>query len=425
MRASLLTCLAGSVLIIGTANVQAGSFIDDSKISLRYSNYYWNEDPDDGWLPLYRNEWVHAARASFQSGFFNDIFALDYAIGGAKDLKIGDDATFVTNLPKTPQTTTGIGGTIEAYGKLRLLNTDEHSLLVGYGKKTRKRVQYQDNTTRILPASTVGFDVDYKRGGLNLYFTQFDKFSPRHLPAGFGDSLKTKSGDTIDNMRIYGVGYALPTGTELKLEYAESKQYLKSTFAQVAHKFDLGEKRAISLSASYGNQQDAGSLFGKEHEATFVDLQSKYSFSNYYVGLAYNQVSDGNFEETFFAADHGHFASSAKMFYMFGLEGEDTVKLSAGMSFADFGIPQMRWDIHYGLSDGAKNITDLERSELQSVMQYRFDGDLKGLSLAWLHTEFDTNFTGAPHVVNNAGAPTAATIDHHADRFYVNYTYNF
>ncbi len=434
MKSMISICVAGSVLAASACNVNAAGFFEDSKSTVRYSNFYWDENPDDGIGPT-RNEWVHGIQASFKSGYYKDVLAFDYSYGAAGDLHVGDDANNITNLTKgsSVQSPHSIANTMEAYAKIKLLEKEGLLLKIGLGKTTRKRLQYADDVTRIMPAATTGFDMDYTFSDLNLYFTQIEKFSPRNSSshATWGDDLTTGDGTVIDHLRLFGAGYVLPTGTKLDFEYAESEDYLKSTFARASHKFKLADKHAIDLSVSYGNQQDAGSLFGADHEASFVDLQTKYTFGNYYVGLAYNQVSDGDYDETFFAADHGTFASSAKNFYMFGLEGEDMVKVSAGMSFADLGIPQMRWDLKYAVSDGAEGYTDFERNEFQSVMQYRFDGALKGLHLVWLHAEHNTDGTAdgvtrtGPLISNNSAVSPAGMFTHHADRLYINYVVKF
>ncbi|MNN91473.1 hypothetical protein D3C81_2095950 [compost metagenome] len=62
---------------------------------------------------------------------------------------------------------------------------------------------------------------------------------------------------------------------------------------------------------------------------------------------------------------------------------------------------------------------------MQTVLQYNFDGVLKGLSAAWLHVEFETEGTpdGISRFMTTRGP--AGIITHNAERFYLNYVFNF
>lgn len=295
-------------------------------------------------------------------------------------------------------------------------------------------MQYKDNTTRILPTSTLGWDMDYRFDGGSVYFTQIDGFSPRN-GSTFSEDLRTFNGDQIDYLRLMGASYNFSENTRLCVEYAESDDYLKSYQLALSHKIALGDKDALNLKLQYGQQKDAGALFEyagagpfssePEHSARFYELGAKYSHGPYYVGLSMTEVRGDDYDRTFFAQDYGTWDSSAKNFYWFGLEDERMFKVSAGMSFADLGLPALRWDAHYAYSTEAAGFDDFDRDELQSVLQYRFGGALEGLHLAWLHVEHNTD--GTPDGVKRTAAKysNAGLITHHADRIYLNYSVKF
>ncbi|SIQ76466.1 OprD family outer membrane porin [Marinobacterium stanieri] len=425
----------GALALAAPVLASASDFIDQSETSIRYAQYYWDEDPDKGFGPT-RDEWVHAIQATFKSGYFADRVGLDLSAALAGDLNVGGEANSLTNLsPNTSiQDPHGIGKLTEAYLRFQPLGADNTGLKLGIGKKVRSRTQYADNTTRILPASTTGADLDYAFKHGSVYFTQIEGFSPRNTSAS-SNSLENFNGDKIDHLRILGTNLKLPFNISANLEHAESKDYLKSSFASLSKSFTLNNDAKIQLHFKYGNQQDAGDLFEttgagpyaaeSDHDATFYELGGKYSQGPYYLGAHVTKTRGDDYDRVFFAEDYGHWSSAAKNFYWFGLEDEQMIKLSGGMSFADLGIPQLRWDAHYAWSDDAAGFNDFERTELQSVLQYRFDGALKGLHLAWLHVEHDTE--GTPDGVRRTSLPftPAGIITHHADRIYLNYTVKF
>lgn len=424
-----LTCC----LLVGA--VHAGGFIDDSKTSLRYSQFYWKANDGGGFGPT-RDEWVQAAQFSFNSGWYRDVLGVDYSYGLADDLHIGGDANNITNLEKgdTVQSPHGIAKPIEAYLRGRIAG-DAGELTLGTGKKVRRYAQYRDDVTRILPAATVGFDLGYRLDALDLRFSRIHAFSPRN-ENGWGDDLTNFRGDKIDDLQLYAFAYKLPFGTGLQAEYAESADYLREAMVKVEHSFDLGGGRGLDLYATTGLQEDAGKLFEysgvrglyeaeDSHDARYLDMSAKFRSGAYYAGLAYNKVWGDDFDRLFFAKDHGTWNSSAKLFYYFGLENEEMVRLSGGMSFADIGLPQLRLDAYYAFSTHAAGYDDFSRKDFQTVLQYNFDGVLKGLSAIWLHEEFDTD--GTPDGVSRfvASRGPAGIITQNSERFYLNYVFNF
>ncbi|MNZ27844.1 outer membrane porin, OprD family [compost metagenome] len=427
--------LAGLTGCLLAAGVHAEGFLDDSKTSLRYSQFYWDENDGGGFGPT-RDEWVQAAQFSFNSGWYRDMLGVDYSYGLANDIHVGDDANSISNLEKddSVQSPHGIAKPVEAYLRGKFAG-GAGELNLGAGKKIRRYAQYRDDTTRILPAATVGFDLGYRLDPVELRFSRIHAFSPRH-ENGWGDELTNFRGEQIDDLRLYALAWKLPTGSSLQAEYAESDDYLREAMVKLEHSFDLGAGRGLDLYATSGLQQDAGKLFEyggvkglyeaeESHDARYLDLSAKYRSGAYYAGVAYNKVWGDDFDRLFFAKDHGTWNSSAKLFYYFGLENEEMFKLSAGMSFADFGLPQLRLDAYYALSTHAAGFDNFSRDELQTILQYNFDGVLKGLSAVWLHDEFDTDGTpdGISRHMTTRGP--AGIITHNAERFYLNYVFNF
>ncbi|MDT4829014.1 outer membrane porin, OprD family [compost metagenome] len=432
VQSRYLAGMAGCLLVGGAG---AEGFIEDSASSLRYSQFYWKENNGDGVGPT-RDEWVQGTQFSFNSGWYHDLLGLDYSYGLADDLRIGDGATSISNLEAddSVQSPHGLAKPIEAYLRGRLAG-DAGELVLGGGKKIRRYAQYYDDTTRILPAATQGVDLDYRVEGLNLRYSRIDGFSPRN-ENGWGDDLTNFRGETIGNLQLFALGVPLPFGSRLLAEYAESDQYLRAASLKLEHSVELAPGNFLDLYATAGMQQDAGKRFEYEgvpglyeaedsHDARYIDLYARYRTGNYYLGMTYNKVRGDDFDRLFFSKDHGAWNSSAKLFYFFGLEEEEMFKLIGGTNFSVIGVPQLRLDIHYAFSDHAAGYDGFSRREFQSLLQYNFDGPLKGLSLVWLHNEFHTK--GQPDGIDRFASSRgpAGIITHNAERFYLNYVFAF
>jgi len=429
------SAMAGLACYVLTTGVQAAGFIEDSKTSLRYSQFYWNENDGGGVGPT-RDEWVQGAQFSFNSGWYNDMLGVDYSYGLANDLNIGENTTSISNLEQRKSVTDphGTAKPLEAYLRGKFAG-EAGELNVGAGKKIRRYGQYRDDTTRILPAATIGYDLGYRLNTLEARFSRIHAFSPRQ-ENGWGDDLTNFFGDKIDNLRLYALSWKAPTGTTLRTEYSESTDYLRESMVKVEHSFNFDPAHGIDVYAATGNQQDAGKLFEfggvkglyepeQSHDARYMDLSFKYRTGPYYAGFAYNKVWGDDYDRLFFAKDHGTWDSSAKNFYYFGLKNEEMFKLSAGINFAAFGIPGLKLDTYYAMSTHAAGYDNFSRDDFQTVLQYAFQGALKGLSAVWLHEEFETN--GTPDGVSRftASRGPAGILTHNAERFFFNYTYDF
>ncbi|NBF12767.1 OprD family outer membrane porin [Pseudomonas sp. Fl4BN1] len=428
--------MTGLLCCLVCTGAGAEGFLEDSRTSLRYSQSYWKENDGGGFGPT-RDEWVQATQFSFSSGWYRDVLGIDYSYGLADALHVGREANSISNLraDRSVQQPHGIAKPLELY--LRGRWVDENGTLSGgVGKKSRQYELYRDDRySRILPAATLGQDLGYEYGALSLNLSRIDGFSPRN-ESGWSQDLRNHQGRTIEDLRLYALGYVLPDGSRLQLEHGVARDYLRSSSVKLAHGFELAPGRGIDIHAIWGRQQDAGKRFEyggvrglyeaeSSHDARHLDLSFKYRFSRYYTGLTWNKVWGDDFDRTFFAQDHGTWNSSGKLFYYFGLENEEMVKLLGGMDFADVGLPRLKLDLHYAFSDHARGYQGFSRREFQSVLQYQFDGALKGLDLAWLHGRFRTQ--GEPDGVQRQSISRgpAGIISHSAERFYLNYTYRF
>ncbi|GAC1031928.1 hypothetical protein thsps21_27560 [Pseudomonas sp. No.21] len=428
--------LAGLACLTLAGLCQGGTFLEDSKLAVRYSQYYWKES-NGGEVGPVRDEWVQATLLGFNSGWYREVLGFDYAYGLADDLRVGRDATSISNLEAghSVRSPHGIAKPVEAYLRARLAG-EPGELQLGLGKKSRRYAQYYDDPfSRVLPPSTLGADVDFRRPGLELRYSRIEGFSARN-ESGWADDLTNFRGRKIDALHLFALGLELPGVGTLKLEYGESEDYLRVGSAKLERSLALGGARLLDLYATLGAQQDAGRLFDyggvpglydatSSHGARYLDLSARMRWPHHYLGMTWNQVRGDDFDRFFFSQDHGTWNSSAKLFYLFGAEGEAMFKLVAGTDFAALGLPGLRLDGHYAFSDHAAGYDGFSRREFQGVLQYRFAGLLDGLSLAWLHNEFHTKgrADGVTRFTPSRGP--AGVITHNAERLYLNYVYSF
>ncbi|MDC8805374.1 OprD family outer membrane porin [Halomonas pacifica] len=431
LASRLALCLVPTLAL----SAQASPSPDEASASLQYRNYYWDENPRDGIGPT-RDEWVHGLLLELDSGEIHDTFGVELGLGAADALSVGSGADNITNLRPgdSVQDPHGIAKVTRAYLRAEFGN-DHHRLRLGAGKQTRRHRLYADNTSRILPSASLGYDLAYEVGDLELYLSRIERFSRRD-DSGWGDRLSTFDGREIDAVNLAGVDYALPADLRLEAEYLESDDYLRQGLVRLSHQARLGEDLTLHSQVAHGRQEDAGERFETQgipglypaadgHDARYNEFGLRLTHRDKYLGLAHTRVWGGNYDRLLFADDHGHWDSAANNFYRFGLEGEAMWKVSTGLGFADLGLPGLRWDGHYAVSDEATGFSDFSRREWQSVLQYRFAGALDGLSLAWLYVNHDTD--GEPAAVDGK-APTfgpAGLITHEANRLYLTYRYAF
>lgn len=429
--------LAGAALLfsLSPSLVFAEGFTEDSQTQLQYRQYYWNEDPGSGVGPT-RDEWVHALRLDYTSGFYRDIIGLDLGFGVADALAVGSEANNVSNLSADGdlQDPDAIVKPTTAYLKMRF-GDEGNRLRLGWGKKVRDYHLYADDTTRILPAASIGFDAAYDYRNLSLYAARIERFSPRD-ESGWGDDLSTFDGQAIDSVDLAGVDYILPGELKAEAEYLSARDYLDAAFLRLSRDFAITPDSTLAVALAHGNQRDGGALFEEqgvpglypaddEHDSRYNELSLTWRQDGNYLGVAYSKVLGDHFDRVLFDRDYGTWESVADNFYRFGLGGEAMWKISAGLDLAKLGLEGLRWDGHYAHSDKADGYTGFSRREFLSMLQYRFPGPLDGLSLAWLHVNFETQGEPRPGSDKQLNLGPAGFITHDVDRLYLTYSYDF
>ncbi|SIQ40812.1 OprD family outer membrane porin [Marinobacterium stanieri] len=378
-------------------NANASVLLENDVLRLTYKNYYWNEDPNsygsiDGGST--RNEWVHAALLDYSTGYINDWIKLDYGFAVADQLSIGSDVTDVSNLPSNSADITNpdsMVSTQTAYLSLRYPG-DTFALTAGAGKKRRSSLLYDDSNSRILPSTTVGFDLSADTEKLTLYFTQFDKHSPRNND-NWGDSLENFLGEEIEYVSYFGAQYRFDNGLSVDAMKLEAKDYLRERLLKAQYSMPLSQESSLQMSFIYGNQQDAGQLFERsglggyapagDLDVDFYDAGIDYQHGPYTLSLNYLTVKGGDFNRVLFSSDHGTWNTSGNNWSFNGLENEKMIRIGVATDFSQMGVPGLFWVVQGIGSYDAAGYDDFSRKELVSYVSYDFQGALKGLNVSW------------------------------------------
>ncbi|TCK16403.1 OprD family outer membrane porin [Marinobacterium mangrovicola] len=395
--------VAISMLLPLTFNANADVLRDGDELKLTYKNYYWNESAqrgDDGRVwGADRDEWIQAALLEYNSGFIDDWIRFEYGAIAADNLNIGSSATNITNLSDNDRDgePDGLLGTQTAYIETRYQG-EGFILSAGVGKKARLAPVYKDNTTRIIDATSVGYDLNAKLGNLQLYFTELNKMSQRNED-DWGEPLTNYSGERIDSLRYFGAQYRFSNGLSLEAAQAESEDYIRERMARARYMLPLQNQHSLMFGLSYGTLDSVGDLYNQDASAPFLsffnddlsasyhELSLGYRLPGIALSLNYSNVQGGDWnynlvEQEFRQWDtHNQYAWS-----WFGLEGEDAISLLGMVDFSHFGVPGLRWNAGVWFSDDAKGFRDFKRHDFTSVLSYDFPGAFKGLNLSWMHS---------------------------------------
>ncbi|MGY0216993.1 OprD family outer membrane porin [Endozoicomonadaceae bacterium StTr2] len=430
--------LAVMVATTAAASAQAAETVTmDPSLDLTYRNYFWkqkdNARKDDNLNAYYRDEWVQALIADFDTGYVNDMVGAVVTAGATHTLHAENDTpnngkkVHTTNIAEGRDgKTNDIAGLQQAYLKAKY-NIGEVALKGSFGVKKRGYELYGNSGSRILAGSSNGLDLSAEWKDLKVYASRITGASNRNQSALSRDlyvNIKKDangnitSRDKLDNVTLYGVNYSI-AGVDLTAEHLVSKDYLKKTFLKAAHSFELAEGMTLDTDIRYGHATDAGKLYdNQDYKSSYFNANAKINYMNAYLGFGFNKVKDGDWDDN--VGDKGNAGSyntTLSQWYDYDKEGEKAWIVEAGYNFADLGMPGLSWDVYYAQGKDAKNYkSDFKRQETFSFVTYKFDGQLKGLKVKWLHVQANANGTKIGETKNSMKNRDRS------NRFYIEYS---
>ncbi|WP_067514566.1 OprD family outer membrane porin [Endozoicomonas ascidiicola] len=408
--------LAKSVLGVAVAAAVASTSVQaaeeivtiDPSLTFTYKNYYWdydnkNKSGNEGKT----SEWAHALVADFDTGYVNDLVGAVVTAGyvGALD----NDNSF-SNVPKASNGKDGndFSGFQQAYLKARttLSGVD---FAGSVGVKKRGTETYSDSGSRLVAASSMGYDLSAGFGGANFYFTEITGVSGRD------DSALSNKTTTGEDLQIIGANYSYE-GLGLAAEYGEVDKGKEQTFLKAGYGFDLDDMSSVDLDIRYGKLE----VDGTKTESKYHNLNATYNYGNGYVGVGYNKTKDGNYDADYgIGGNNGSFNSSLALWADYANEDEKAYVVNGGYNFADQGLEGLSVDVWYGKGKDAKGVDGFERREYGSYVSYAFDGSFEGLSVAWLYTNYREEGI-APKT--GGGTENLDKNDIDVNRFYLTYS---
>ncbi|WP_194842694.1 OprD family outer membrane porin [Endozoicomonas sp. OPT23] len=409
-KSALCAAVATSVF---AASAQAETSSFDPSLELTYKNYYWKQknkvDAEKGKPEYYRDSWVQALVADFDTGYINDSIGAVLTFGVAN--KIDVKGPSITNLGSNGN---AISGFQQAYlkGKHSFGDVD---VKAEYGVKKRGYELYGNSGSRILAASSYGADLSAEYKDLKVYGARITGASNRNQSA-FQRDLEIDGKKT--NVVLVGANYKI-AGVGLTGEHLIVKDYLKKNFVKADYTFDLGGDLKLATDVRYGQAKDGGSLLaGSDYKSSFINTNATLKKGDLFVGVGYNTVSDGDWNDGVGGRGNaGSYPSSASQWNDYNKEGSKTYILTTGYNFAGVGVPGLSADMTFAVSKDAKNYTDYKGRDFISYVSYKFDGQLKGLSLAWLHAQ--DNYEGT---AKSGKEDDNIKSRDRSNRFYLKYT---
>ncbi|MBO9482578.1 OprD family outer membrane porin [Salinisphaera sp. G21_0] len=367
---------------VAATSVQASEAVTmDPSLTFTYKNYYFDTNNKDAGKKR-GHDWSHALIADFDTGYVNGLVGAVVTAGYAGPLDV--DSGFATNVSggSDKKQDDAISGFQQAYLKAQhsFSGVDFDGTV---GVKKRSTETYSDSGSRVLAASSTGYDLSVGFEGANAYFTEITGVSERDASTLNGDLYG--GGSKVDSLRILGANYSYE-GLDLAVEYGKSKDLVKQAFLKAGYGFELDDMSSVELDVRYGRAKSDES--DNDAKAKYYNLNASYNYGNAYVALGYNKTKDGDYNSDYIDGEHGKFNSSLSLWEDYAEEGEKAYVVSAGYNFADQGLSGLTWDVWYGKGTDAKEINDFKRSEYGSYVSYAFDGSLEGLSVAWLFTKY-------------------------------------
>ncbi|WP_257294824.1 OprD family porin [Endozoicomonas sp. YOMI1] len=390
---------------VAATSVQASEAVTmDPSLTFTYKNYYFDTNNKDAGKKS-GHDWSHALIADFDTGYVNDLVGAVVTAGYAGPLDV--DSGFATNVAggSDGKQDDAISGFQQAYLKAKhsFSGVDFEGTV---GVKKRGLETYSDSGSRVLAASSTGFDLSVGFEGANLYYTELTGFSERNtstlsndLVLGYteyGADIDSEDDDTdvqlaVEKIQILGATYSYE-GLDLAAEYGKSKEAVQQTLLKAGYSFELDDVSSVDLDARYGRSKSAGNLgdkaFGSDYKSKYYNLNATYNYGSAYVGVGYNKTKDNDYVDYYVSGNNDSFNSSLAQWEDYSLAEEKAYLVSAGYNFADQGLDGLSWDLWYAKGTDAKEIVDFKRREYGSYVSYAFDGSLEGLSLAWLYVNY-------------------------------------
>lgn len=382
-------------MIAGTANAEG--FVEDSKLNLQTSNYYFNRDFRDGAAQSKREEWAQGFLLDFRSGYTPGTvgFGLD-AVGmlGIK-LDSSPDRAGSGLLPVHDD-----GRAADTFSRLGLTAKVKVSdSVLKYGTLIPKLPTLQANTGRILPQTFEGgLLTSNEIDGLTLTGARFNRMTDRDSSNAQPITLNNKNRRFKgvvegDDYWVGGADYAVNKTLSLSYQYAQLQDVYRQNFFGINHVWSVGPGK-LKSDLRYMLSDDAGNARGGAIDSGALSGMFTYSLGGHALGLGLQKMN-GDTSMPFINGTDPYLTNYIQI-NDFAEPGERSVQVRYDYNFAAIGINGLTFMTRYVKGDRANAATlaaEGREWERNTDIGYVFQsGALKDVGIRWRNAAYRSNF---------------------------------
>ncbi len=424
-----------ALIFIGPYSALAELSSTSPSLAMTYKNYHWRQLRLEQDSSRYRNEWVQAIEANFDSGYINDLAGIEITAGSATPFD-KENIRQPTNLHQDQDgDIPSIHGIQQAFIKGRY-QLGLWTLEGKYGIRKRRYQLYSNSSSRILDASSQGIDLAANYKNIQIYGAYITGAS-NYNDGAFTNKLTNSSRvdpQQIDAISILGLQYRWNL-SNFKLETLYTADAMAKYFASVHHQWPLNKTTAITLDGRMAYARSIGNKLGYDADSdgdgradyfqTMDDYQSHYYNLNAtlqgehgYIGIGYGQtLLDNWISSVVTSGNSGRFNSSLSLWGKYSLKGEQGVVLRFGHNFEPLGLPELKLSGYTAYGWGAHDYqSNFRRQEWRLQLSYAFSGLLEGLTVRGQMTNYRQSSQ------HRDFATSTTKLNHKIYRFYLTYT---
>ncbi len=406
--AKAIACASLTGLFAAVPSMASAAFLEDSKASLEFRNFYMNQDTrhNDGAGKLGGNktkqEWGQGIILRYQSGYTEGTVGVGVDVFGALALRL--DGGHNRSPDMFPQRKNGTHSDRE-FTKLAAtakFKASETELKIG-GLMPRFPAIQANLEGRLLPQTFTGGLLTSKEiAGLTLNLMHLDKVNNRASTnhermgldqrGGQSKGITIKGKTTSNAFDMAHLNYQFTDSLSAGYSFSRLDNLYKQHLINGVHNWNLGDKRSLRTDLRAARSRDDG--------RTNIDNKAfsgmvTYSFGFNKLGLGYQKMTgDTGYA---FVAGTDPFLANYVANRDFAAKDEKSWQIRHDYNFAGLGIPGLTMFNRYVKGTGADlgaNKSEGREWERDLDVTYAFqEGALKNFSVRWRNSTIRSNVT--------------------------------
>ena len=378
-------------MVAGAAGAEG--FVEDSKLNLQMSNYYFNRDFRDGAGQSKREEWAQGFLLDYRSGYTPGTVGFGLDALGMLGIKLDSSPSRSGSglLPANDE-----GRAADQFSRLGLaakVKVSESELKYG------TLIPVQANTGRILPQTFEGgLLTSNEIDGLTLTGARFNRVTDRDSTNAEKITLNNKNrrfAGTVegDDYWVGGADYALSKALTVSYQYAKLQDVYQQNFFGINHTWNVGPGK-LKSDLRYMLSDDAGAASGGAIDSGALSGLFTYSLGGHAFGLGLQKMNGNTSMPYLNGADP--YLNNYVQISDFAEPGERSWQLRYDYNFAAIGIPGLTFMTRYVKGDHADAATRADEGrewERNTDIVYTVQsGALKNVGVRWRNAAYRSNF---------------------------------